>query len=71
MATAPDRNMHLAERTIRTARRHPALRCDCGHVARGYDLDLDGMYLRLVCSGCHQTLFEFKVSVIDDRGARW
>jgi hypothetical protein len=63
--------MRLAERTIRTARLHPALRCDCGHVARGCDLNLNGMYLQLVCANCHQTLFEFKVSVIDDGGETW
>jgi hypothetical protein len=33
--------MRLAERTLTTARVHPALRCVCGHVVSGYDLDLD------------------------------
>jgi hypothetical protein len=55
--------MRLTKSTLTTARVHPALRCVCGHVVSGHDLDLDGMNVRLICTRCHQSLLEIRVSV--------
>jgi hypothetical protein len=63
--------MRLAESTLTSARVHPALRCVCGRVVTGHDLDLDGQCIRLVCTRCHQSLFELQVSVIDDIDEHW
>jgi len=62
--------MRLSERTLRTARLHPALRCVCGRMMRGHDLDIRGNGLRLICAHCGRALIEIPVCVIDDAGER-
>lgn len=63
--------MYLAERTLRTARIHRALRCVCGRVLTAHDLDLEEKQVRLICGRCHAQLIEITVSVIDDEGEVW
>jgi len=63
--------MHLAKRTLGTARPHPALRCVCGRRLTEHDLDLKEIRVRLICSRCHRQLFEFVVSIVDNDGERW
>jgi hypothetical protein len=63
--------MRIAQRTLRTARLHPALRCICGRVLHGHDFDIEGNCIRLRCGRCHAELIEIVVSTSEDQKEQW
>jgi hypothetical protein len=54
--TEQDLDLHCSSTQVRL---HPTWRCPCGHILRGYDVEIiNSGRIQIICTRCHTKLLE-------------